>query len=88
MLSDHGHPHLSRLVAVYAPPPYADRPSASNMHREETEPIPRYHFTSNVFDQVPVESLRPLWGRDEEEDNRSAESGPPTKGDTDEELAN
>ncbi|KAG1833985.1 hypothetical protein DFJ58DRAFT_821890, partial [Suillus subalutaceus] len=89
MLPGHGHSHLSRLVAVYAPPPYTDRPSASNVHREEQEPILHYHFTSDVFDQGAVESLRPLWGRDEE-DSRLAESGHPLppgsrKGDTDEE---
>ncbi|KAG1822738.1 uncharacterized protein BJ212DRAFT_1477152 [Suillus subaureus] len=92
MLPGHGHPHLSRLVAVYALPPYTDRPSASNMHREEPEPIPHCHFRSDVFDQGPVEGMQPLWRRDEE-DSRSAESGHPLppgsrKGDTDEELTN
>lgn len=93
MLPGHGHPHLSELEAVYAPPPYTDRPSASNTHREGPELIPHYHFTSGVFDQGPVEGLQAVWGRDEE-DSRSAESGhhplPPgsRKGDTDEELTN
>lgn len=89
MLPGHGHSHLSRLVAVYAPLPYTDLPSASNVHREEAESIPHYHFTSDVFDQGPVEGLRPLWRRDEE-DSQSAESGHPLppgsrKGDTDDE---
>lgn len=58
MLPGHGHPHLSELEAVYAPFPYTDRPSASNVHREGAEP---YHFKSGVFDEGP------LWGRKEGE---------------------
>ncbi|KAG2129464.1 hypothetical protein DEU56DRAFT_817203 [Suillus clintonianus] len=86
MLPGHSHLRLSELEAVYAPPPYADRPIASNLHREGAEAIAHYQFTSGVFEQGGVEGLRPGWGRDEE-DSRSAESGhtslPP--GDTDEE---
>ncbi|OAX42840.1 hypothetical protein K503DRAFT_766359 [Rhizopogon vinicolor AM-OR11-026] len=92
MLPGHGHPHLSELEAVYAPLAYADRPSASNTHREGREPIPRYQFTSNVFEhreegQPP--SFRD-WRQDgDEEDGGSLDSGyalPPgsQKGDTDE----
>ncbi|KAG1751133.1 hypothetical protein EDB19DRAFT_1903991 [Suillus lakei] len=92
MLPGHGHPHLSELDAVYAPPPYADRPSASNVHHEGPAPIPHYHFTSGVFDQGPMEGLRPLWERDQE-DSWSAQSGRPLppgsrEGDTEEELTN
>ncbi|KAG1906717.1 uncharacterized protein F5891DRAFT_1003543 [Suillus fuscotomentosus] len=93
MLPNHGYPQLPGLEAVYAPLPYTDRPSASNVHHEESELIPHYHFTSGVIDQGAVESLRPLWGR-EEEDRRSAESGHPLPpgsrkgGDTDDEETN
>lgn len=63
MLPGHGHPHLSELEAVYAPLPYTDRPSASNVHREGAEAIPHYQFKSGVFDEGP------LWGRKEEGDD-------------------
>ncbi|KAG0700140.1 hypothetical protein DFH29DRAFT_1056780 [Suillus ampliporus] len=67
MLPGHGHLHLSELEAVYAPPRYTDRPSASNVDREGPDPIPQYRFTSGVFDQGPVEGMRPPWGREEED---------------------
>lgn len=48
MLPGHGHP---QLVAVYAPLPYSDRPSASNVDHGEGGAIPHYQFMSGVFDQ-------------------------------------
>jgi hypothetical protein len=58
MLPGHGHPHLSELVAVYAPLPYTDRPSASNVHHEGLEAMAHYRFTSGVFDEGPGEEDR------------------------------
>ncbi|KAG2066482.1 hypothetical protein BDR04DRAFT_68947 [Suillus decipiens] len=53
MLPGHGHPHL---VAVYAPLPYSDRPSASNVDHGEAEGNPHYEIMSGVFDQGEEES--------------------------------
>lgn len=93
MLPGHGHPHISELEAVYAPLPYADRPSAPNTHREGLEPISRYQFSNNVFEHRG--EVQPLYWRQDgaEEDGGSLDSRyalPPgsQKGDTDEEPTN
>ncbi|KAG2153102.1 uncharacterized protein EDB93DRAFT_1102843 [Suillus bovinus] len=51
--------HLSGLEPVYVPLPYTDRPSASNVYREEPEASPNYHFTSGALalrDRLPAGS--------------------------------